>query len=79
MITLLKAQFALRTMDVRRAATVPALVTFWKPPTYLRREALSGRQESSGVISGHLAAEVANLPQVVFVPKAQRAVARHEA
>jgi hypothetical protein len=35
-ITLLKTQFALRTMDARRAATVPALVTFWKPPTYLK-------------------------------------------
>jgi hypothetical protein len=32
-ITLLNTQFALRTMDARRAATVPALVTFWKPPT----------------------------------------------
>jgi hypothetical protein len=34
-ISLLNTQFALRTMDARRAATVPALVTFWKPPTYL--------------------------------------------
>ena len=50
MITLLNTQFALRTMDARRAATVPALVTFWKPPTYLRREAVSGRQGSSVVI-----------------------------
>jgi hypothetical protein len=38
-ITLLNTQFALRTMDARRAATVPALVTFWKPPTYLKLSA----------------------------------------
>ena len=77
---MLKAQFPLRAMDVRRAETVPALVTFWKPPTYLMREAITVViKGSSEVIGGHLAANAAHVPCIVFVPKAQRTIACHEA